>query len=53
VKLLPECVATGATRAAVEATMREAIALHLEGMRADGEPIPTPHTYVTTIEVAA
>jgi len=29
---LPGCVATGPTRQDVEATMREAIALHLEGL---------------------
>ena len=50
---LPGCVSTGATRAEVEANMREAVALHLEGFREDGEPVPTPHTYATYVEVAA
>ncbi len=50
---LPGCVSTGATRAEVEANMREAVALHLEGLRDDGEPVPTPHTYATYVEVAA
>ena len=44
---LPGCVATGATIAEVEFEMREAIAFHLEGLRADGLPVPinasTPH----------
>jgi predicted RNase H-like HicB family nuclease len=50
---LPGCVSTGATRADVEANMREAVALHLEGLREDGEPVPQPHTYATYVEVAA
>ena len=50
---LPGCVSTGATRADVEANMREAVALHLEGLREDGEPVPPPHTYATYVEVAA
>jgi predicted RNase H-like HicB family nuclease len=37
---LPGCVSTAATRAEVEQAMHEAIELHLEGLRADGQPIP-------------
>ena len=50
---LPGCVSTGATRPEVEANMREAVALHLEGLREDGEPMPPPQTYATYVEVAA
>ncbi len=32
---VPGCVATGATSAEVEHTIQEAIAFHLEGLRAD------------------
>ena len=39
---LPGCVATGATVDDVEHEMREAIALHLEGIAEDGSPIPEP-----------
>lgn len=39
---LPGCVSAGATRDEVEANMREAIELHLEGLRADGDEIPQP-----------
>ena len=39
---LPGCVATGATVDETEARMREAIALHLEGLAADGLPLPDP-----------
>jgi predicted RNase H-like HicB family nuclease len=49
---LPGCVATGDTVAAVEASMREAIAFHLSGMREDGLPIPLPASLVGYVEVA-
>jgi predicted RNase H-like HicB family nuclease len=39
---LPGCISTGATREEVEANMREAIELHLEGLRAEGYEIPAP-----------
>jgi predicted RNase H-like HicB family nuclease len=39
---LPGCVATGDTVEEVEREMRAAIALHLEGLAADGESIPEP-----------
>lgn len=40
---LPGCVATGATVEEAEASIREAIEFHLEGMREDGTPIqPRP-----------
>jgi predicted RNase H-like HicB family nuclease len=50
---LPGCVATGATISEVEAEMREAIAFHLEGLRADGLPVPEPASEVRYLEVAA
>jgi predicted RNase H-like HicB family nuclease len=39
---LPGCVATGATRAEVERRIRQAIQLHIQGLREDGIPIPEP-----------
>jgi predicted RNase H-like HicB family nuclease len=39
---LPGCVALGATIEDAEQQMREAIALHLEGLREHGEPVPAP-----------
>jgi predicted RNase H-like HicB family nuclease len=50
---LPGCVATGATVAETEASMREAITFHLDGLRDDGLPIPTPTSRVEYVEVAA
>lgn len=37
-------VATGSTREQCEREMRDAIELHLEGLRADGEPVPEPQS---------
>jgi predicted RNase H-like HicB family nuclease len=48
---LPGCVATGTTREEVEERMREAIALHLEGLREDGLPIPNPQSSAAYIAV--
>jgi len=50
---LPGCVATGATVEETECLIREAIELHLEGMREDGTPIPPPSSRVDYVEVAA
>jgi predicted RNase H-like HicB family nuclease len=50
---LPGCVATGKSLADTERAIREAIALHLEGMREDGTPIPPPSSRVDYVEVAA
>ncbi|MEP6609969.1 MAG: type II toxin-antitoxin system HicB family antitoxin [Burkholderiaceae bacterium] len=50
---LPGCIATGATQAEVERAMREALEYHLEGLRADGRPVPPPDTVATYVEVAA
>ena len=50
---LPGCIATGPSTEVVEANMREAIAFHLDGLRADGQPVPPPHSIGTYVEVAA
>ena len=50
---LPGCVSTGATREEVEQNMQEAIALHLEGLREEGYPLPEPSTSSAYIEVIA
>lgn len=48
---LPGCVTTGKTRAEVEKNMREAIALHLQGMIEDQEPIPVSHTSAEYVDI--
>jgi predicted RNase H-like HicB family nuclease len=47
---LPGCVATGATREQVERNIRQAIDLHLEGMRREGEPIPEAASWTELVE---
>ena len=47
------CVATGATVKETEQNIREAIELHLRGMREDGEPIPAPSSQVEYVKIAA
>ncbi len=47
---LPGCIATGTTRDETVERMRAAIALHIEGLEADVEPIPEP---VTSAELVA
>ncbi len=41
---LPGCVALADTEEAVIAEMRQAIKLHLAGLREDGQPTPQPTT---------
>jgi predicted RNase H-like HicB family nuclease len=50
---LPGCVATGDTIEEVEREIQEAIEFHLEGLRADGLPIPEASSRVEYVEVAA
>ena len=50
---LPGCVATGSSIDEVEREIREAIELHIEGMREDGDPIPPPSSSVHYVEIAA
>lgn len=50
---LPGCVATGATVAEAESSLREAIVFHLDGMREDGLPIPAPASLVAYVDIAA
>ena len=50
---LPGCIATGATVEETERLLREAIVLHVEGMREDGLPVPEPSSQVEYVEVDA
>jgi predicted RNase H-like HicB family nuclease len=50
---LPGCIAAGASQADVERVMREAIELHLAGLRDAGLPIPVGGTSAAYVEVAA
>ena len=48
---VPGCVAAAETRAEVMKLIKEAIELHLDGLRADGEPIPQPHSEMEYVDV--
>lgn len=50
---VPGCVATGATREETIDRMREALQLHLSGMRQDGEALPDAVTSAEVVEVYA
>lgn len=47
---LPGCVATGATVAEVEVAIREAIGMHIAGLREDGDPVPHPTSLAEYVE---
>jgi predicted RNase H-like HicB family nuclease len=49
---LPGCIATGQTVEEVKRLIREGIALHLEGLREDGLPIPEPTTLAEYVEAS-
>lgn len=50
---LPGCVAVGETRAEVLKLIKEAIELHIEGLRDEGAEIPKPHVSSEFVEVHA
>ncbi|MCA1595184.1 MAG: type II toxin-antitoxin system HicB family antitoxin [Chloroflexi bacterium] len=50
---LPGCVTTGDTLEEARQYIRDAIQLHLEGLKAKGLPIPEPCSQVEQVSVAA
>jgi predicted RNase H-like HicB family nuclease len=50
---LPGCIATGASVQETESLIREAIEFHLEGLKADGLPIPPPSRHIEYVDVPA
>lgn len=50
---LPGCVAVGDTLDETQRLIKEAIELHLKGMREDGEPIPQPTSIAENVSVLA
>ena len=48
---LPGCVAAGDSLEGVEQLIRDAIPLHIESLRAYGEPVPAPQTRASTVSV--
>lgn len=49
---LPGCVAIGETSEEVERLIKESIAMHLEAMKEDNEPIPEPVSSPIQVMVA-
>ena len=49
---VPGCIATG-EQAEVRRRVQEALEFHIEGLRADGEPVPISTTSSCYVEVAA
>ena len=49
---LPGCVSTGMTPEETESSMREAIEFHIEGLRLEGEHIPSPSSWSRYVEVS-
>lgn len=50
---LPGCVAAGETRDEVLELIHEAIEIHIQGLKEDGETIPEPASSIELVEVAA
>lgn len=48
---LPGCVAVGETKDEAMELIREAIELHLESLRENGDVIPQPHSSVQKVAV--
>ena len=48
---LPGCVAVGESRDEAMELIREAIELHIESLRENGEPVPSPHSFVEKVAV--
>ena len=50
---LPGCVAAGESRDEVVRLLREAMEFHLEGLKANGDPIPLPSSEIEYIDIPA
>ena len=50
---LPGCIATAESRDEVLKLIREAIELHIDGLRDDGQPIPEPTSFSAVVDVKA
>jgi len=48
---LPGCVAVGESRDEAMELIREAIEMHIDSLRENGEPVPPPHSFVEKIAV--
>jgi predicted RNase H-like HicB family nuclease len=49
---VPGCAAAGETREETAQLFTEALALHIEGLREDGLPIPEATTFIDRVRIA-
>ena len=47
---LAGCVATGTSVKEVETEIRDAIRFHIDGLKADGQPVPQPSSIAEYVE---
>jgi predicted RNase H-like HicB family nuclease len=47
---LPGCIATASTLDELNQNIRSAVAMHVEGLREDGLPVPEPQTQAEFVE---
>jgi len=47
---LPGCVATGTSIKEVEKEIRDAIRFHIDGLKEDGLPVPSPNSIAEYVE---
>jgi predicted RNase H-like HicB family nuclease len=47
---LPGCVATAGTLREIETEIRDAIRFHIDGLKADGLPVPQPTSIADYVE---
>ena len=47
---LPGCISVGDTIEETERNIGDAIALHVDGLREEGQPVPAPSTVVEYVE---
>ena len=50
---LPGCVAVGKTRDETAALIQDAVSMHIEGLRAEGAPVPPPVSDALFVEIDA
>ena len=50
---VPGCIATGSGREEVEREMKNVIAFHLDGLKAEGMAIPQPSSSSSYVEIPA
>ena len=48
---LPGCVAVGETEEEVRELIREALEFHIDGLREDGQPVPSPAVRIEYVDV--